>query len=239
IITQKNMGETRTVNKGLSLAKGEIIAVVNSDDPLLPQSIQIMVNYMKEHADIYAVYPDWVMIDGASNKIQEVHPINYDYLTMITQHYCIPGPGTFFRKKAIQLTGGRSFKFKYLADFAFWLKLGMYGPLAHIPKTLATFRVHAGSQGIYAKGEIMAAEHRKLIEWIYADKDFPKEAITMKQQAYSSAYFHAAKECTTFSSKIRYYALSFISSPVIFVGKIRYEGVKIKQKLFIRQKMIL
>ena len=30
IVSQKNMGETRTVNKGFSLAHGDIIAVINS-----------------------------------------------------------------------------------------------------------------------------------------------------------------------------------------------------------------
>ncbi len=52
------MGETKTVNKGFSLAKGDIIAVINSDDPLLPNSIQTMVDYMQNHPDVLAVYPD-------------------------------------------------------------------------------------------------------------------------------------------------------------------------------------
>lgn len=228
IISQKNMGETKTVNKGLSLAKGEIIAVINSDDPLLPGSIQTMVDYMEANPDALAVYPDWVMIDGASQKIQDVHPADYNYLTMLSEHYCIPGPGTFFRKKAIKLTGGRSERFRYLADYAFWLKLGLYGIFVHLPKTLATFRVHAGSQGIYAKGETMANEHKTLIDWIYADPDIFKQVLPVKMQAYSSAYFHAANESINLLNKIRYYCLSFYSNPQTFLGKIRYELVKIK-----------
>ncbi len=226
VFTQKNMGETRTVNKGFSFAKGEIIAVINSDDPLLPSSIQTMVAYMEEHPRVLAVYPDWVMIDSNGKNIQKVHLAEYSYRKMLAEHYCIPGPGTFFRRKAIELTGGRNVAFRYIADFAFWLKLGMYGPLAHIPKTLATFRVHAGSQGIYAKGELMAAEHKKLVDWIFADKDIPTEALVDKGQAYSSAYFHAAKESTKFLRVMLFYFFSFFANPTTFMRKIRYEIVK-------------
>jgi glycosyltransferase involved in cell wall biosynthesis len=37
--THPNIGETRTVNKGLSMAHGDIIGIVNSDDPLLPGAV--------------------------------------------------------------------------------------------------------------------------------------------------------------------------------------------------------
>lgn len=228
ILSQKNMGETKTVNKGLSLAKGEIVAVINSDDPLLPGAIQEMVAYLEKHTDVLAVYPDWRMIDGQSHIIQEVHPVDYDYVRMLAEHYCIPGPGTFFRKKAIEITGGRSLQFRYIADFAFWLKLGMYGKLAHIPKTLATFRVHAGSQGIYAKGEQMAQEHTRLVSWVYAHKHLPKEVMRVKRQAFASASFHAAKESMRFSHIVRYYLDCIFYDPRVFIKKIRYELVKLK-----------
>jgi len=43
-----NMGQTRTVNKGFSMAKGEIVGVVNSDDPLLPGAIREIVAFMRK-----------------------------------------------------------------------------------------------------------------------------------------------------------------------------------------------
>lgn len=231
IIAQKNIGETKTVNKGFSLAHGEIIAVINSDDPLLPGAIQKIVTYMEAHPEVLAVYPDWVMIDGNNRTIQEVHPADYNYLMMLREHYCIPGPGTFFRKEAIKLTGGRSLEFRYVADFVFWLKLGMYGPLYHLPKTLATFRVHASSQGIYARGEEMAAEHKKLVDWVYDDPDVPKEALLVKKQAYASGYFHAAKESTSRQRRFYYYVKALRLSPQMLIGKMKYELVKLKHRL--------
>src|SRR5688572_11108874 len=54
-----NMGETRTVNKGLSMAKGAIVSIVNSDDPLLPGAVRTSVAVLQEHPDALAAYPDW------------------------------------------------------------------------------------------------------------------------------------------------------------------------------------
>ncbi len=228
-IKQKNNGETSAVNKGFSLAKGKYIAVINSDDPLLPGSISEIIEYLEEHSPILAVYPDWEMIDEKSHPIQAVHPADYDYLIMLKEHYCMPGPGTFFHKKVLELTGGRSKKYRYLADFAFWLKAGMYGQLYHLPKTLATFRVHNGSQGIYAKGKEMAQEHKKLVDDIFKDSHLPKEAFKVRQAAYAAAYFHAAKESGSFLQSLQYYFLSLFTNPFAFASKVRYEFTKIKQ----------
>lgn len=48
-VHQSNIGETRTVNKGIAMAKGEIICIVNSDDPLLPGAIEKAVKTLKKN----------------------------------------------------------------------------------------------------------------------------------------------------------------------------------------------
>lgn len=230
-IQQKNTGETAAVNKGFSLATGEYIAVVSSDDPLLPGCVDELVEYLEDHPKVIAIYPDWEMIDERGKVLQTVYPEDFTYVKMLKEHYCIPGPGSFFRRKALELTGGRTKEFKYLADFAFWLKLGMYGEMYHYPKVLASFRVHSGSQGIYAKGDYMASEHKKLVEWVFADRDLPKKAKDTKETALASAYFHAANESINISSKVRYYLDSFVADPRVFFSKVFYELIKLKHRL--------
>src|SRR5882762_9777707 len=44
--SQENKGETKTVNRGFSLASGEIICVVSSDDPLLPGAVSAAVSFL-------------------------------------------------------------------------------------------------------------------------------------------------------------------------------------------------
>jgi glycosyltransferase involved in cell wall biosynthesis len=189
--TQPNMGETRTVNKGLSMAHGEIIAIVNSDDPLLPGAVNTAVDFMQLHPDILVAYPDWDFIDKDSKVTGHVQVLKYDYLYMLRKHFCTPSAGAFIRRKALELTGGRDPEFKYVADYEYWLRLGLYGPFARIPRTLATFRVHPDSATVSQKGHVMADEHIRLINKFYSNPNLPPEVRKIRSEAFGRAYIIA------------------------------------------------
>ncbi|MBI2852132.1 MAG: glycosyltransferase [Chloroflexi bacterium] len=189
--THPNMGETRTVNKGFGLAKGEIIAVVNSDDPLLPGAVSTAVGFMQLNKDILVAYPDWNYIDSNSVTMGHMRVPEYDHLYMLKRHHCSVGPGAFICRKALDLAGMRDPDFKYVGDFEFWLRLGLYGKFARIPRTLATFRVHPDSASVAAKGKAMADEHIRMIRKFYSRPDLPPEVIGVRAEAFSWAHWVA------------------------------------------------
>jgi glycosyltransferase involved in cell wall biosynthesis len=193
--THPNMGETRTVNKALTMARGEIVVVVNSDDPLLPGAIRGAVEFMQARPDILVAYPDWNYIGPASEVTGHVQVREYDYVYMVRRHFCTPGPGAFIRRRAFELTGPRDGQFRYVADFEYWLRLGLYGQFARIPKTLATFRVHPGSASVASKGMAMADEHIRLVKRLYERVGLPPEVRRVRRQAYSWAHLVAAMTC--------------------------------------------
>ena len=183
-----NMGETRTVNKGLSMAHGEIIAVVNSDDPLLPGAVSEAVAFLEAHPDVLVAYPDWNLIDQVSKVIEHIQVREYDYLYMVKRHRCIVGPGAFVRRRAIELAGPRDPSFKYVADFDFWLRVGLHGPFARIPRTLASFRVHPESASESCPGREMAEEHIRLLEKFFSLANLPAAVHQAKGEAFSWAH---------------------------------------------------
>jgi len=193
--THPNMGETRTVNKGWSMAHGEIVAVVNSDDLLLPGAVREAVAFMEAQPDILVAYPDWNIIGPDSKVTGHTEVPEYDYLYMLKRHYCLPGPGAFIRRRAFDLAGMRDPEFKYVADFEFWLRLGLYGPFAHIPKTLASWRVHPDAASQYYKGTAMANEHVRLMQKLYSRPDLPQEVLRVRREAFAWAHLNAARFC--------------------------------------------
>jgi glycosyltransferase involved in cell wall biosynthesis len=193
--THPNMGETRTVNKGWSMASGEIVATVNSDDPLLPGAVSTAVAFLGSRPEILVAYPDWVYIGPDSEVIGHVQVPQYDYLYMLTRHHCIVGPGAFIRRRAFDLAGMRDPEFRYVADFEYWLRLGLYGPFARIPQTLATFRVHPDSASVSHMGAAMAAEHIRLMHEFYSRQHLPVEVQKVRGAAFSSAHRVAAGSC--------------------------------------------
>ena len=190
--THPNMGETRTVNKGWSMAHGEIVAVVNSDDPLLPGAVSAAVAFMQADPDILVAYPDWNMIEPDSKVRQHIQVLEYDYLCMLRRHYCTPGPGAFIRRRAFELTEMRDPEFRYVADFEYWLRLGLYGKFARIPQTLATWRVHPDAASLSHRGAAMADEHIRLMEKFYSRPDLPLEVRKVRAEAFAWAHVVAA-----------------------------------------------
>lgn len=193
--THPNMGETRTVNKGLSMAQGDIVAVVNSDDPLLPGAVSEAVTFMQSHPDVLVAYPDWEKIGPSSEVIEHVRLPEHDYLYMLRRQLCIVGPGAFIRRRAFELAGMRDPEYKYVADLEYWLRLGLYGKCARIPKTLATFRVHPDSASVSHKGVAMADEHVRLIEKFYSRPGLPLEVRKVRGEAFAWAHYEAAYAC--------------------------------------------
>ena len=189
--THPNMGETRTVNRGFALARGDIVAVVNSDDPLLPGAVSEAVAFLEAHPDILVAYPDWNLVDHESKVIEHIQVREYDYLCVVKRHRCIVGPGAFVRRRAIELAGLRDPSFKYVADFDFWLRVGLHGPFARIPRTLATFRVHPDSASESCRGREMAEEHIRLIEQFFSLPNLPAAVHQAKDEAFSWAHYVA------------------------------------------------
>ena len=216
--THPNMGETRTVNKGFSMAKGEIVVVVNSDDPLLPGAVREAVAFMQAHPDVLVAYPDWNRIGPDSEIISHTQAREYDYLYMLKRHYCTPGPAAFIRRRAFEVTEGRDPGFRYVADLEYWLRLGLFGRFARIPRTLATFRVHPDSASVSQRGKAMADEHVRLLNQFYSREDLPPEVHKARSEAYSYTHFAAALVLSPHLSEAREHVMAALKyRPVSFV----------------------
>jgi glycosyltransferase involved in cell wall biosynthesis len=189
-----NMGEARTVNKGWQMARGEYVSVVNSDDPILPGLVRHAVEAFQEDPRLLVVYPDWKMIDQASNTVKNVRAPDYDYLNMVRWQKCLVGPGALIRKRAFSLEPGRDPAYHYVGDFEYWLRLGLHGPFARVPATLATHRVHPGAES--GQGEAAWAEETmRVVDGYFARTDLPPHVRKLAGEARSNAAYNAARVC--------------------------------------------
>ncbi|MHB1275785.1 MAG: glycosyltransferase [Candidatus Humimicrobiaceae bacterium] len=187
----EHMGEVLTINKGLSLANGEIICVVSPDAPLYLNAVSKIVESLVFNKDAVAAYPNYNIIGEDGQIIKNINTCEYDYAYMLRWHQCIPGPGTFFRRKLLEAVGGMDICFKYLADFDFWLRAGLLGKFVRIPFTLATLRSKEDVLTKNLKETEKACEHVKLIDKFYSMQNIPETLLSYKKEAYSSAYYNS------------------------------------------------
>lgn len=199
ILAQSNLGESRAVNSGINQATGNFILVVSADDPLFTSEIfDDVEEKFESNPALVAWYCNWQMIneDGEVLKIIDVE--EFSQKRLVEDFICLPGPGTFFRKTSALQIGGRRAKWKFVADYDFWLRLSQVGAFEKRPRVLAQWRNHSTSTSISLRGRQMARERIGVISEFLSDFEFEASA---RRNALGQAYFSAA--CLSFfSSKV-------------------------------------
>lgn len=195
VLSHPNMGETRTVNKGFGLARGEVVAVVNADDPLRPGAIAALAGALAEDPSALLAYPDWAEIDAQSRVLREIRLPQYDLARMLGQFTVSMGPCVFIRKQALDAAGHRDTGFRFVGDLDLWLRLAMRGPFAHVPQVLATHRVHAAAASATARGSPIADELARLAAKCCDDPLLPEGLRRKRSAILAHGSFVASLHC--------------------------------------------
>jgi len=214
--TGPNKGEQATVNEAFKNVKGKYFMVVNADDPLLPGAVSKLVAFMEAHPDIVCAYPDWNTIDENGTIRRHVKSLDYDFKYMVEHNTCLPSVGSLVRAgvlkdKAIR----RDETYRWLGDFVFWLRLALAGPMAHVPLTLAQWRVHDG-QASGDKSDARAQEHIRIMYEFFTWENIP--ADINKGKAHCWADLVAAVVTDSKMKAIRYILAAFLHKPSILLS---------------------
>ena len=194
-VTHANMGEARTVNRGFELATGDLIGVVNSDDPVMPELVEHMVEAAAQNPDALVFYPDWYKIDAEGEQISAAYARDYSYQHMLLEGICLVGPGAFFRRDALVHVGGRDERYRFVGDFDFWLRLGLYGRFVRVPHVLARHRIHAQSATVAGRGTAVADEMIAMLTRLFAHPDMPAELRALQRVSLANMEYLGGAQC--------------------------------------------
>jgi len=187
-----NMGEARTVNRGLEEARGELIAVVNSDDPVRPGFVARMAAALAANPEAVVAYPDWELIDRDSRVLEVRHTPEHDLELMVVANWCYIGPGAMLRRRLVERIGGRDPSYRQVGDLDFWLRAGLHGSFIHVPEVLATWRTHPGSTSVEDISEEKVSEYVWVMERFFEQPAVGPELMRLRPQALAMAHHIAA-----------------------------------------------
>ncbi len=189
-----NMGQSATLNKGWSMARGDILGYLSADDVLLPDAIRLLVDTLMADKEAIAVYGDYLLIDARGRELGRVKARPFNHARMISHLHCPVGPGALFLRSAFRKTGGWNPALRLVPDFDFWLRMGCQGKIRHVPETVACWRVHALSQTNACADASQADEIIQVIEHLYADASIVHALPVTRAHAFAQArVFSAAK----------------------------------------------
>lgn len=167
IRNETNIGQTRSLNKGLSLANGRYIARVDADDFAFPTWLERSLAFLETNPANALVSCQALVIDENS-KIQKVLYAPSSYEQMILRSLTatpVNHVGALYKKDEVASLGGYGQNFKIAADFDLWSKMiRQKVRLALVDEVLVAVRVHQKSASSIERGRADMVEICQIIK---------------------------------------------------------------------------
>ena len=162
-VHERNGGQFVAMRKCIEEARGEYIAVLNSDDTFLPDKLQKQVLFLDQHPDIAAVFSYASIIDDDGNDFTDTtHPYysvfkqpnrtRHEWLNFFFyKGNCLCHPSVLMRSNCHEGIGYYNERYAVFADFDFWIRLCLTDDIHIIPETLTKFRIRRDDANTSAK----------------------------------------------------------------------------------------
>lgn len=140
-----NRGVPWTRNRGLDLARGEYIAMLDSDDIAAPERLARQVAFLDAHPDVALVGSEKSTVDTAGKTVDKgmkLRPTAPDEIAAQLLFRCRITQTSIMARSAIMRRFRYDERFVVSQDFELFARLSCVYPLANLPDVLVAFRRH-------------------------------------------------------------------------------------------------
>lgn len=142
IRNEKNLGFVKSLNKGISLARGKYIARLDDDDFWSnSQKLEKQIRFFEDNPDYILVGGGMIKIDEKGKEIKKyLFPENdkdIREIMLLTDPFV--HPAVVFKKEAWRLVGGYDERFYFSQDWDLWARLGKVGKMYNFPEYFVCF----------------------------------------------------------------------------------------------------
>ncbi len=149
-ISEPDKGQSDALNKGLRLARGEIVAWINSDDFHLPGAFQAVSDWFAAHPRERLVMGDclWIFERTGRQFVLMNQEKNFEDLLQYWDDFVHPSQQSlFFKRDLLDEVGLIDQSLHYGMDCDLWLRMTQKQPIRYLPRVLAAYRFHDQAKG--------------------------------------------------------------------------------------------
>ncbi|MEO5646613.1 MAG: glycosyltransferase [Candidatus Paceibacterota bacterium] len=208
IENEKNIGIQKTLNKGLSLAKGDYIARLDDDDRWIDiDKLSLQVIYFLEHEGYVLVGTNALVVNTEGKEVSKntMPQTDRDIRSRLLSKNCFLHPTVMINKAALERAGLYSEKKEFLhaEDYELWLRLGKQGKMGNIIQYTTALTAHSDS--LTSSNRSSQARNFLKIAWRY-------------RQYYPNSFIGIAISVLRY---VGFVAISFVPIPQSMVYKIQ------------------
>jgi hypothetical protein len=158
-ISEKDRGQADAINKGFHMAKGEILAWLNSDDTYLPGAVHQSVRYLEAHPEVGILYGEGYHIDEQGERIERYYTEPFDY-QRLSEVCFICQPTVFLRAEVIRTVGPLDVTLDYGLDYEYWIRIAKRFRIGYLEEYLANSRLHLETKTLSKRVEV----HQEILQ---------------------------------------------------------------------------
>lgn len=163
-ISEPDRGQSDAVNKGVRMARGELIAWINSDDYYAsPQAIRTLLDAFDAEPDVDIAYGNGVRVDVDGAEIGPYRARAVSSVTEIVTHPAsfVLQPALVFRRQLFLDVGGVDESLHYTMDYELWIRMFAAARVTrYVPSLIACARYHTDAKSIAAMGKQIREAYR-------------------------------------------------------------------------------
>ena len=144
-VSEKDRGQSQAINKGLTMAGGDILAYLCADDLYEPDALRAVTKVFADHPDDDVVYGDFYFLEGDSGRKRRKSAAKFR-ADNIRNRNPLGQPAVWWRRRVYEKFGGFDESLHYCMDHEYWLRLGTKVRWHYLPEPLAVSRLHAGAK---------------------------------------------------------------------------------------------
>jgi len=190
-ISEPDRGQSDAINKGWKRIQGDIVGYLNSDDLLLPGSLERVSDFFEKNKEVDFIYGNAIYIDASGEKIGRLNGYPYNLRLLLFRKNMIPQPAMFFRKKVLDDVGYLDESFHYTMDFDFSLRTAHHHTIEYIPCDLAAMRLHRDAKSVSLQ-YLFYLDELKALKQFFSHPHVSENIKKYENEAYARCYLRGS-----------------------------------------------
>jgi len=147
-ISEKDRGQADALNKGLRLARGEIIGWINSDDYYLPDIFGSVARQFRSSGAKWIVGNVANLYEAGPEAVFRRSPI-ISLDALLRDPDIVKQQAAFFLRETVNSVGGWNTDYHMVMDFDLWVRLAKISSPAMVDENWAYFRNHGAQKSMH------------------------------------------------------------------------------------------
>lgn len=142
LLHQENIGLTKSLNRGIAVARGKYIARQDADDISKPLRLEKQVAFLEKNPDVGLLGTNFTFIDDNGKLLHNSYlPLDNENLQNRLARICTHcHTSVMIRKEALDKVGGYRDFFKYAQDYDLWLRISEKYKIRNLSSFLVSYR---------------------------------------------------------------------------------------------------